>query len=86
MKLSPETIAIAQEFEALLASIDDVEPYEHDFGPPQYTRGIRPDLPRQRNRSILPVIPPQFDPLTHNCPIDNQHVLLQLAAFEVILS
>jgi hypothetical protein len=82
MKLSPEAIKIAQVFEALLTSIDDIAPSDHDFGPPSYHRRVRSDLPRNRNRSILPIIPPQFDPLVHSCTIDNQKILLQLAAFE----
>jgi hypothetical protein len=72
LKLSPEAIIIVQAFEALLSSINDIEPLAHDYSLPCYRRWLHADLPRDRDWSNILIIPPQFDPMVHNFTFDNK--------------
>ncbi len=84
MKLSDHTIVIANAFEALMSSIDDLDAL-HDVSQRHqdyHGRRIHRDIPRHRSTSSIPCIVPTYDPMTTIPTYENKKKLLLLAAFE----
>lgn len=81
MKLADHVIAINNAFEALIASMEDLE-HEPQVHRNNYGRRVRRDISRTRNPATIPLLPTTYEPLVLHTPMYNKEKLLQLAAFE----
>jgi hypothetical protein len=80
MKLSDHLVHIQQAFDALMSSIEDInEDFQYQ---PGHGHRIRRDLPRYRDPSVIPRIPPIYPPPIPEIGIDHKKTLLLLAAVE----
>jgi hypothetical protein len=81
MKLSDHVIAINNAFEALIASMEDLE-HEPQLNRSNSGKRVCRDLSRNRTPDIVPRFPITYEPLVYHTSLYNKEKLLQIAAFE----